>query len=324
MLTFEPAKHLASGARTGGEFADALRRFYPTNPPMPALTNPLIASYDNDNGSDLIYTKYYHMPKWIIPTSSISSIRTLVPHPPRDPSSAVARTFIIQTLDRDYVLRAPSAELFSRWTFLLSRMSATGGDHGVLDETRVTANGGMMYTDDDPQFVEAEDEDDDLDDQGPYSATGRGGDPYLSRQQQPPLQHDEFMNSPFITRADQPQPYYAGQQAQYQQPQQQQHQQLNQYRSQQAPPQIDIDITHDALPRLDEWHKSISDLIDRDSAARNSMLTVSAAGSGSLDRPPTIERGKARQSFLGTGPIGSAGILDAGLLRLPLSPILLL
>ncbi|ORY36456.1 hypothetical protein BCR33DRAFT_855200 [Rhizoclosmatium globosum] len=92
---------------------------------MPALTNPLIASYENDDVGSAIITRYYHLPKWIIPTESILSIRTLVPHPPTDPWSKAARTFILVTIEREYVLRAPTPELFQRWTFLLSRMSST-------------------------------------------------------------------------------------------------------------------------------------------------------------------------------------------------------
>ncbi|KAJ3006956.1 UNVERIFIED_CONTAM: hypothetical protein HDU68_003781 [Siphonaria sp. JEL0065] len=112
MLTFDPERHV-----NNSEFAEALRRFYPTNPPMPALTNPLLASWETDDDAlgSHIHTKYYHLPKWIIPTSTIISIRTLVPQPPQDPHSKDARTFIIQTIDREYVLRAPTAELFDRY-----------------------------------------------------------------------------------------------------------------------------------------------------------------------------------------------------------------
>ncbi|KAI9357273.1 hypothetical protein DFJ73DRAFT_821143 [Zopfochytrium polystomum] len=60
LLTFDPARHGSNQYAT--EFAAALRRFYPTDPPMPALTNPLIASYSAD-GNPEVFAKYYHIPK---------------------------------------------------------------------------------------------------------------------------------------------------------------------------------------------------------------------------------------------------------------------
>ncbi|KAJ3066180.1 phosphatidyl inositol kinase, partial [Podochytrium sp. JEL0797] len=117
MLTFNPSLH---GNST--KFEESLNRFYPTTPPMPSLTNPLLAEWDfeDDSVGSTITTPYYHMPKWIIPVSEITCIRTLCPHPAEHPDSKPARTFIVQTGEREYVLRAPTAELFTRWTSLLS------------------------------------------------------------------------------------------------------------------------------------------------------------------------------------------------------------
>ncbi|KAJ3208301.1 hypothetical protein HDU67_006815 [Dinochytrium kinnereticum] len=126
LLTFDPARH--SKTSVSNEFISALGRFYPTNPPMPALTNPLIASYSegrSESSNPDVYTKYYHMPKWIIPTAAMQSIHS---SPSKDPESKAARTFVIHTQNREYVLRAPTAAEFRRWSFLLSRMSAAGGD----------------------------------------------------------------------------------------------------------------------------------------------------------------------------------------------------
>ncbi|KAJ3111287.1 hypothetical protein HDU96_005822 [Phlyctochytrium bullatum] len=128
LMTFDPERHARSGA--ANEFASALKRFYPTNPPMPALTNPLLASFSEgkDSSNPDVYTKYYHMPKWIIPTAAIQSIESAVQNPARDPESKASRTFILHTSNREYVLRAPTAAEYRRWTFLLSRMSVMGGD----------------------------------------------------------------------------------------------------------------------------------------------------------------------------------------------------
>ncbi|KAJ3246683.1 hypothetical protein HDU78_006433 [Chytriomyces hyalinus] len=345
MLTFDPSRHLADGSQTGAEFADALRRFYPTTPPMPALTNPLIASYD-EFSSDVIYTKYYHMPKWIVPTSTITSIRTLVPFPPKDPSSTIARTFVIQTIDRDYVLRAPTAELFNRWTFLLSRMSANGGDHGVVDEGRRQI---LEAEDERMQDEEDGNEDEDEDDAGDAAVgmasrnyrgqqSGRSYDDMSSQMQQSaqfgndgnsknmyPQQNGSFSQplSPYQDAHMRNQPPYPNQEAYmtnqpFSQPPFDQFQpqpSANQYFPQNYPSQPNqkpsVDVTHDAIPRLDEWHKSITELIARDGASRESMLTISTNNDTNVDgdKAPIIERGKARMSFLGpaiTPPLSNA------------------
>ncbi|TPX61239.1 hypothetical protein SpCBS45565_g07303 [Spizellomyces sp. 'palustris'] len=123
LLTFSPDKFQDNNM--GREFAQALQRFYPTDPPMPSLTNPLVASIgeDSKDGKPDIWAKGYYLPKWIIPTSSIISVRSLVKQPPKDPEAKKSRTFIVRTKSKDYVLCAPSAQEFKRWTFLLTRMS---------------------------------------------------------------------------------------------------------------------------------------------------------------------------------------------------------
>ncbi|KAJ3237416.1 hypothetical protein HDU81_009514 [Chytriomyces hyalinus] len=309
---------------------------------MPALTNPLIASYD-EFSSDVIYTKYYHMPKWIVPTSTITSIRTLVPFPPKDPNSTIARTFVIQTIDRDYVLRAPTAELFNRWTFLLSRMSASGGDHGFVDERRrqiLEAEDERMQDEEDGN--EDEDEDDagdaavgmgsrnyrgqpsgrsyeDMSNQMQQSNDGRSKNMYPQQQNgsfnQPlsPYQESHMRNQPPYPNQD----AYMGNQPFSQPPfdQFQPQPSANQYYPQnylsQPYQKPSVDVTHDAIPRLDEWHKSITELIARDGASRESMLTISTNNDSNPDgaKAPIIERGNARMSFLGpaiTPPVSNA------------------
>ncbi|KAJ3108725.1 hypothetical protein HDU97_000123 [Phlyctochytrium planicorne] len=156
LLTFDPARHTRSAVAS--EFMSALGRFYPTNPPMPALTNPLIASHNGDRSESSnpdIYTKYYHMPKWIIPTAAMLSVQSLV-SPSMDPESKAARTFVIHTHNRNYVLRAPSAAEFRRWTFLLSRMSAIGGDSASV---MAPTNGlGGLVRENDEDEEESDDE----------------------------------------------------------------------------------------------------------------------------------------------------------------------
>lgn len=111
------------------EFGEALRNFYPSNPPFPYLTNPLIAGSVNGESRPDVGAVVYHVPKWIIPTSHIISIRSIVRQPPSDPNTKKARTFIVRTRLRDYTLLAPTADEFRRWTFLLSRV-AKGADEG--------------------------------------------------------------------------------------------------------------------------------------------------------------------------------------------------
>ncbi|KAJ1548464.1 hypothetical protein HK405_003087 [Cladochytrium tenue] len=124
LMTFDPERHL-SGDRSD-EFISALKHFYPTSPPTPALTNPLVASYTHSGNPD-IYTKYFHAPKWIVPTAAILSVRAMA----ASANDAHSRSFVIQTEKRNYVLRAASVREFRRWCFLLSRMSARGGDSPV-------------------------------------------------------------------------------------------------------------------------------------------------------------------------------------------------
>ncbi|KAJ3104742.1 hypothetical protein HDU97_008921 [Phlyctochytrium planicorne] len=181
LLTFDPARHTRSNA--SGEFMAALGRFYPTNPPMPALTNPLIASYQGENASGSnpdIYTKYYHMPKWIIPTASMQSIQTPSASS-KDPESKAARTFIIRTQSRDYVLRASTAAEFRRWTFLLSRMSAAGGDAASV----MNGSGGNLVRDND------EDDDDESDNED-------GGEQEVDAQNQPYIKDQRFGGPPVV------------------------------------------------------------------------------------------------------------------------------
>ncbi|KAI9362421.1 hypothetical protein DFJ73DRAFT_812285 [Zopfochytrium polystomum] len=151
------------------EFASALTRFYPTDPPMPALTNPLIASYEGENepdhyGNPDIYTKYYHMPKWIISSSMVVSVRSLAQNPLQDPESKLSRTFVIETQHREYILRAPTAAEFRRWTFLLSRMSAHGGDRPMhLDDRHLQDPSFLLQTEDDEEVINDQPDADDDD-----------------------------------------------------------------------------------------------------------------------------------------------------------------
>ncbi|KAJ1560610.1 hypothetical protein HK405_006506, partial [Cladochytrium tenue] len=93
------------------------------------------------------------MPKWVISSSMVTSVRSLVPDPSWEPESKFSRTFVVQTPQREYVLRAPTAAEFRRWTFLLSRMSMHASDRpSVMDEARL----GEMYS-----IAEGRDDDDD-------------------------------------------------------------------------------------------------------------------------------------------------------------------
>ncbi|KAJ3146349.1 Cytoplasmic dynein 2 heavy chain 1 [Geranomyces michiganensis] len=100
------------------DFLDYVRRYYPS---LPVFPNTLIAEGDAD-GVPQEDGRNYYAPKWIIPASSILSVRSLIQHPAPMPTAKKARTFIIRTRGRDYTLCAPTPEEFRRWTFLLSRL----------------------------------------------------------------------------------------------------------------------------------------------------------------------------------------------------------
>ncbi|KAJ3176375.1 hypothetical protein HDU87_005243 [Geranomyces variabilis] len=100
------------------DFLDYVRRYYPA---LPVFPNTLIAEGDAE-GIPQEDGRNYCAPKWIIPTSSILSVRSLIQHPAPMPNAKKARTFIIRTRGRDYTLCAPTPEEFRKWTFLLSRL----------------------------------------------------------------------------------------------------------------------------------------------------------------------------------------------------------
>ncbi|KAJ3150153.1 hypothetical protein HDU89_003241 [Geranomyces variabilis] len=100
------------------DFLDYVRRYYLA---LPVFPNTLIAEGDAE-GIPQEDGRNYCAPKWIIPTSSILSVRSLIQHPAPMPNAKKARTFIIRTRRRDYTLCAPTPEEFRRWTFLLSRL----------------------------------------------------------------------------------------------------------------------------------------------------------------------------------------------------------
>ncbi|KAI8809772.1 hypothetical protein BJ742DRAFT_803631 [Cladochytrium replicatum] len=160
LFQFDPARF--RGSPYAPQFVDALTHFYPGDPPTPALTNPLIAApseRDMEEGSDLgpdWYTKFYYLPKWIIPTQDVESVRAVVKQPAKDPEAAQSRTFVVRTAKRDYVLRAPDAIEFQRWTFLISRMSAAAKLDIAEANAAAESNEGTS-----PTVPSAEDDDDD-------------------------------------------------------------------------------------------------------------------------------------------------------------------
>ncbi|KAI8812506.1 hypothetical protein BJ742DRAFT_21043 [Cladochytrium replicatum] len=162
LFQFDPARF--RGSPYAAQFVDALTHFYPGDPPTPALTNPLIAApseRDMDEGGDLgpdWYTKFYYLPKWIIPTQDVESVRAVVKQPAKDPEAAQSRTFVVRTAKRDYVLRAPDAMEFQRWTFLISRMSAAAKleiaeANAAAESNEATSPTGQTVEDDDDDGI---------------------------------------------------------------------------------------------------------------------------------------------------------------------------
>jgi len=98
-----------------------LTRYYPSNPSMPELTNPLIACANKRNNrrgvgrvNPDMHSPHYHVPKWIIPITSITGFRANLPNS-KSLKSNLSRTFTIKTDDRNYVLRAPNPTTFVQW-----------------------------------------------------------------------------------------------------------------------------------------------------------------------------------------------------------------
>ncbi|KAI8822961.1 uncharacterized protein EV422DRAFT_386370 [Fimicolochytrium jonesii] len=94
------------------EFVEAIRRFYPGGKGIGSLAYALLTTHKPGK---------FYIPKWIIPIWTINYVKAIVRQPAANPENKLARSFLICTSERDYVVCAPSADDFRRWTFLLSQ-----------------------------------------------------------------------------------------------------------------------------------------------------------------------------------------------------------
>ncbi|ORX97198.1 hypothetical protein K493DRAFT_314172 [Basidiobolus meristosporus CBS 931.73] len=96
------------------------RHFYPTSPPLPHISHPLVAtasSVEDNTGVDQ-YVDYYQPPKWVIPLSDILAVTLLARN-----GFKVRKCFAIHTAERKYILRAETEMETACWVYLLKRMA---------------------------------------------------------------------------------------------------------------------------------------------------------------------------------------------------------
>jgi hypothetical protein len=106
--------------------------FYNTDPPLPRVGHPLIATADPDNSG---WTRYYQAPKWVIPVSQIEDVTLLTRR-----GVKVRECFAIITKQRQYVLRGRDRRELACWLFLLKRMvNAFRKTEAELEEVRKLA-----------------------------------------------------------------------------------------------------------------------------------------------------------------------------------------
>ncbi|KAJ3090344.1 hypothetical protein HK102_004035 [Quaeritorhiza haematococci] len=238
------------------EFIRAIEKCYPIATPLTTtLTNPLIAAPVNSkSGGDGdessgganpdVAGKYYLAPKWVIPSASILQVRAIVQQPPKEPESRRARTFIVRTAERDYVFRAPSARDYTRWTFLLSRMSAVGGD-GADDSGAFQDGGDGEATADMDQTTDAalteDDDDDDRDTQSRPMSPGSPGGKRSTSQPRSPM-------SPIARMASSGDRLYA------------------------------------AMNRMESFRSHVNELTTQDPQIREAVVTVSTTSPNTLER----------------------------------------
>ncbi|KAK9708248.1 hypothetical protein K7432_009763 [Basidiobolus ranarum] len=94
--------------------------FYPTNPPLPHISHPLVATASpiEDSIRPGQYVEFYQPPKWIIPLSDILAVTLLARN-----GYKVKRCFVIYTSERKYILRAQTDMETACWVYLLKRMA---------------------------------------------------------------------------------------------------------------------------------------------------------------------------------------------------------
>jgi hypothetical protein len=88
--------------------------FYDTQPPLPMIGHPLIATEAADGSG---WVRYYQAPKWVIPIADMVDISLVTRR-----GIKVRECFAIITRERQYVLRGRDRRELACWLFLLKRM----------------------------------------------------------------------------------------------------------------------------------------------------------------------------------------------------------
>ncbi|KAI8054234.1 hypothetical protein BDF22DRAFT_654433 [Syncephalis plumigaleata] len=88
--------------------------FYDTQPPLPMIGHPLIATEAADGSG---WVRYYQAPKWVIPIADMEDISLVTRR-----GIKVRECFAIITRERQYVLRGRDRRELACWLFLLKRM----------------------------------------------------------------------------------------------------------------------------------------------------------------------------------------------------------
>jgi len=139
LLNFQPI-FLKDGIQESIDFINTIGGFYPNNPALPEVVNPLVALEKSTSQSGVpdLKSRQYYYPKWMLNMYEIESIQPLLSiqnnvRGNNDIASILRSnnqdqnelTFIITTRTISYILRAPNNRDFNRWMYILNRMKET-------------------------------------------------------------------------------------------------------------------------------------------------------------------------------------------------------
>ncbi|KAI9230417.1 MAG: hypothetical protein DHS80DRAFT_21399 [Piptocephalis tieghemiana] len=116
------------------EAADPSVGFYGTQPPLPKINHPLLATPEGPTpprgkpGALRQWVKFYQAPKWVIPITEIKEVSLLTRK-----GIKVRECFCIRTPEREHVMRGSGKRDLASWLFLLRRMV------GVVEELEMAA-----------------------------------------------------------------------------------------------------------------------------------------------------------------------------------------
>ncbi|RKP12522.1 hypothetical protein BJ684DRAFT_20947 [Piptocephalis cylindrospora] len=115
------------------EATDPSVGFYGTQPPLPKINHPLLATPEGPvvrgkPGAVRQWVKSYQAPKWVIPITEIKEVSLLTRR-----GIKVRECFCIRTPEREHVMRGSGKRELASWLFLLRRMV------GIVEELEAAA-----------------------------------------------------------------------------------------------------------------------------------------------------------------------------------------